>query len=762
MLERIQLIQGLGLFHDATKGARHKLSPATLIYAGNGRGKSTLASVLASCANGDISVITDRQTIDGTNESSVILQFDNGHKVQYKNRKWEEQRPEISVYDSQFVENNVHSGSEVTSEQRKNLLDFALGGSAVKARANEAGATNAQQIASATIRNLTAQIQVHAGDTKVSVFRSIASIADADIKIKTLNDRLSAANRSENIQRHPLPKNFPLPTLDLKSVFGVLQTTLTNVHAEAENAVEEHLRSVDRAGASDWIRQGQEFDNHKNCPYCGQSTQGLELIRMYQSHFNKAYHDLLNLIDTTSETISRVTSMTEVDEFSSNRIATNERLELWRQYAHLGTLSNDHDDLARASISNLGELLLGLLARKAATPAENFGMETDQIEAQRLWDQYVQIIVDENEVLGSFVTRINEYKDSLKTENKENLRIEIDRIELSKVRHSADVIALLENLSTAETDLKIAEQAKKDARESLTELMDETLQKYRDEINVHLRNLGAGFSIDELKHNYKGGSPRTEYQINLRGKPIKLSGGSPSFATALSEGDKRTMAFAFFAASTLGDPDLGNKIIVIDDPMSSLDKSRRGYTTELLVRISDLCSQLIVLAHDATFLRQVRQALKKADENLAVTTLAVVRVPGEYSDFALSDLDRECESPYYTNYRTVSQYVSGDENDHKKAAISLRLLMEGYLHRRYPGQITDGLTLGKAISQIDDAKAPSPLVHAQPFVKEMRSLNIYASKFHHDTNPDFFQESAEPAEMATYGDRVLRFVHGAS
>ena len=49
MLERIEQIQGVGLLHDAN-GKPFKWQKATLIYADNGRGKSTVASVLRSAA----------------------------------------------------------------------------------------------------------------------------------------------------------------------------------------------------------------------------------------------------------------------------------------------------------------------------------------------------------------------------------------------------------------------------------------------------------------------------------------------------------------------------------------------------------------------------------------------------------------------------------------------------------------------------------------------------------------------------------------
>lgn len=134
MLERIEEIQGIGLLH-AANGKPHKLLKTTLIYADNGRGKSTLATVLQSLSTGNAPLILNRKTIDGTLPPQAVLQFANGHKVTFSGNAWSEQRPELLVFDSDFIERNVHSGSVINTEHRKNLLEFALGEPAIAARA---------------------------------------------------------------------------------------------------------------------------------------------------------------------------------------------------------------------------------------------------------------------------------------------------------------------------------------------------------------------------------------------------------------------------------------------------------------------------------------------------------------------------------------------------------------------------------------------------------------------------------------------------
>ena len=163
------------------------------------------------------------------------------------------------------------------------------------------------------------------------------------------------------------------------------------------------------------------------------------------------------------------------------------------------------------------------------------------------------------------------------------------------------------------------------------------------------------------------------------------------------------MGFAFFAASTLADPDLGKKIVVIDDPMSSLDAPRRDHTIEVLDQISARAEQVIIMAHDAHFWgMQDKFAKRFTEAEIGKVHLKMVRK--RYSD-SLLDLDVLCQSQYLSDYQLVTDVVAGEISDPEgvaRGAVALRPLLEGYLHRKYPKIIPTGVTLGVAIDAIED------------------------------------------------------------
>lgn len=193
MLERIEEIQGIGLLHDL-KGSKYSLSKTTLIYSDNGRGKSTLASILRSVSNGDVQSIADRRTIDGTLDPKVTWHFGSGHKVKFENGKWSEQRPEIIVFDVDFIGKNVHSGGIVKTDQRKSLLEFALGSAAVAARKLEEDASTEAATATDIVNQLTKQLAGYHQGIILSDFEKMEPVKDADIQIEELQKRILAAN----------------------------------------------------------------------------------------------------------------------------------------------------------------------------------------------------------------------------------------------------------------------------------------------------------------------------------------------------------------------------------------------------------------------------------------------------------------------------------------------------------------------------------------------------------------------------------------
>jgi len=297
--------------------------------------------------------------------------------------------------------------------------------------------------------------------------------------------------------------------------------------------------------------------------------------------------------------------------------------------------------------------------------------------------------------------------------------------------------------------------------------MQTTLQQYQTIINDLLVNFGADFSIEELKPTYLGGGePRSEYGLRVRNKPVKLGSRvdintGHSFATTLSEADKRTLAFAFFMARLKTDTNLVDKLVVLDDPVSSFDLNRKYQSIQFIAGLAENCRQLLVLSHDAYFVRELRERLKdRMSTPITPRILTIRRVNQGYSAFAQCDIDEICSSDYYRNHRLVADFVDGKSLvNSRDVAKAIRPMLEGYYHRRFPGKIPRKLMFGQIIALAAQAQPGDLLANLQSVIKEMGEVNDYAGQFHHDPSSGFETVSVVDGQLLGFANRALSLIY---
>lgn len=766
MLERIALVQGVGLLHDA-HGCSHRCRKATLIYADNGRGKSTLASILRSVSKNDPATINAYRTLDGTLPQKVTLQFDSGHPVTFENNAWSEQRKELLVFDSDFTERNVHSGGVVNTNHRKNLLEVALGESAVPARQAVLDATSAATKADEAVQDLVGKLSGHHEGMTLKDFEGLSQQTNIDSQIAGVQKRITDAENAKTINAKSVPATVTEPSFDIDAAFATLELSLADVQANAENLVKAHIAKLNSQsseqwqGSERWLSEGQQFDKGKTCPYCDQSTDTISLISAYQTYFNEAYNDLKTSVSSLQATVDVATSESVMVSVVSAVNLASACLEGWANYVVSAPISFDRDKALRSLVA-LRMVIGSLVQLKVANPTEAIIKTELKTKCKEYWTDILDTIKTANSEIEAAKGKIGEYKKQLSADVPVELRARLQRLQATKRRFETIVVDLFHQLDTSRQTAKDAGKAKDNARHQLDTLMLKLLGDYQTTLNTILRNFGAGFTIEQFGGNFRGKGPRTEYGLRLRGKFVPLEGGPPSFATALSDGDKRTLAFAFFITCALENKSLGSSIVVLDDPMCSLDQNRRYNTKQYLLELHKNSDQLVVLAHDAYFLRELRNALQKRDETAPVSEFRLVAVKDEYSSFDRIDLDEECESDYAKNYKQVSEFESATGGSADTVKTAVRVMLEGYLHRRFPGHLSRGNPLGNCIDQIAKANAPSPLHHAHNLLDELRRLNEYAGAFHHDDEPDIQSPRPSETELRQHARRALHVVHAGA
>lgn len=761
MLERIEKIQGIGLLHDI-KTKSHKFAKATLIYADNGRGKSTFTAVLRAAAIRAENIIEERRTLDGTMSPRVILRFANGINVEYNDKKWTGPPPDFLIFDSSFIEENVHSGGSIGPEHRKNLLRFALGKAAVNAQKKEEAATIEATKASENVKRIIKELAGFHGSMPLSTFEKKIPSDNIDEEISGLQKTLALALNSAEVHKRPTPKEISVPSLSLPNLFSILRASIEDIQDDAERIVKLHLSHSASPDIEEWISSGLQFITEDQCPYCSQSTSGVELISAYRTYFNAAYAKLKKEVSQLRRGLEVRLDNSIISNFIEHLDAASAQRTIWSEDLTLPDFGFDRA-IAEQSLLQLNVLLSVLVTTKMQNPTASVGSIDEMSRASELWETVLSAMQKCNKEIQECSAAINSFKKSIAQELPAITQSSINILQISKRRSEPAVVELIEKLMESRKLEAECIFVKKQARADLDNVTVQTLGKYEKSINSLLSRFGASFNIEKLDSNFHGGAQRSEYGISMRGKSISLDNVSPRFSTTLSDGDKRTLAFSFFIASSAADPELEKKIIVIDDPMCSLDAHRKQHTISVLKTLHSKADQIIVLAHDPFFIRDLRDAVTPKDGQNQVHSFQFAHAVNGYSEIQDFDIDLACESPYYRHHRTLKEFCEGGKFDSRDVAKSLRPFLEGYVHRRFPRIVPTDLTFGQAIGEIKKAIAPSPLTFAQLIVDELGQLNDYSSQFHHDTN----QGNAEvapvnPTELRSFCLRALNLVYSGT
>jgi wobble nucleotide-excising tRNase len=269
--------------------------------------------------------------------------------------------------------------------------------------------------------------------------------------------------------------------------------------------------------------------------------------------------------------------------------------------------------------------------------------------------------------------------------------------------------------------------------------------------------------ISDYKSSFLGGKPSSNFTLLINNVEVDLGNEkspltAPTFKNTLSEGDKSSLAFAFFLAKLESDKELDKKVVMFDDPISSLDSHRKSHTADQVMKFSQLAKQVIVLTHDTFFARALWS--KFSDKKTLLTQLCIRREGVQDSTIDAWDIEEATKSDYYQSFFTLADFLEGKANmNYRAVAMCIRPLLEGNLRIRFPHDFKSTEWLGGFIEKVRTA-TEEPLVQMQYQLSELEEINDYSKRFHHDQTPFADSEPINEAELLTYVDRTLQAIRG--
>ncbi len=336
--------------------------------------------------------------------------------------------------------------------------------------------------------------------------------------------------------------------------------------------------------------------------------------------------------------------------------------------------------------------------------------------------------------------------------------LEVDLAKLQAVQaRFTDPVATRCDAYVAERTAKVATELQRDiTRTQLNTHRATVFPAYEASINRHLQRFNAGFRLADVVHTDTRGGATCNYDVVINGTRIPVAGattaGQPAFRTALSAGDRNTLALAFFFASLDNDGALAQKVVVIDDPVSSLDEHRSLTTVQEIRRLSQRSGQVIVLSHNKPFLAKTWEG---TDRTLRAA-LEVTR-DGTGSTLRPWDVSQDSVSEHDRRHRRLREYQAGGVGDDREVARAIRPVLEAFFRVSRPEHFPPGTLLGPFRRLCEQRVATPEQILSQPQIDELRDLVEYANKFHHDTNAAWETEQVNAQELEGFVRRTLAF-----
>jgi wobble nucleotide-excising tRNase len=763
VLGTFKLLRNVGQFDSVADGAALPLAKLSLIYAENGRGKTTLAAVLRSLGTGDPVWIAERHRLSALHAPHVVIGLSDGTDAVFDNGAWGLTLAELAIFDDVFVDENVYSGLIVAPGHRQRMHELILGAQGVTiTRELEQLAARIERHNS-DLRTLSAAVPAAArGPFSVDDFCALGPHPNVDAAIDDARRALAAGQAQGLVQAAALFEPITLPAFDVQALQNVLDADLPALDQDAMGLLERHLVAIG-AGGEGWVAEGvrrlNETAAHEEagCPFCAQSLAGSPVIDSYRAYFSEAYRNHLCAIDAAIEGTQRDHGGDVLAAFERRMRVAVERRQLWVEYAAVPDWDIDSATVASSWV-HARETALGLLQAKKADPLSRVPVPNEVRQILATYEAVRQTVHDASNELLASNPGLEAVKEQAGAANVEALRVDLTRLLAFKARFDQDVTDQCDAYLAEKTLKTATEAARAQKRGELDNYRQTAFPGYQTAINQYLGYFNAGFRLDSVTAADTRGGPTCTYNVVINNTPVAVSGGTPaagtpSFRNTLSAGDRNTLALAFFFASLDRDPNVAGRVVVIDDPVSSLDDHRSLTTVQQVRRLSERVSQVVVMSHNKTFLCRIWDS---ADRTLR-SALQVARA-GTGSTLAAWDVDADSETEHDLRHALLRSYAaSAGVNDQREVARAIRPVLESYLRVACPEHFPASTLLGPFRNLCNQRVGTANEILSRSDIDELEDLTEYANNFHHDTNPAWETAVINDAELRGFVDRALIF-----
>ncbi len=478
---------------------------------------------------------------------------------------------------------------------------------------------------------------------------------------KDFDELDEAMKKFDDLKEMELPKDYQTIKDKLESLFSF---DMDKEAGQVSEEIKEHMSKVGR----EFIEKGIELQKKmpdNACPFCTQEITN-NIIQVYTSYFNKRIEQFNQDSLEVSGTLKKILEQWNIKEILQS-------FERFEPFMKKDSSTN------KESLKNALEQIKVLLEKLQKEVDKKWGVknkEKFQETDKKLLENYEK-----------FQKCVDETRNILKQKKEQKEKLEKLKTELKEAR-----------IKKAKHDSYDWQKSKEEAERKLSVLncRHERLNRLLEKINKKLKGLYDQKRPDiETINNYLKALNLPKYSLD-KDYRIVLNSDALENSEAkiiLSDGEKTTLAFAYFLARLklfYKKEDLKNLVVVIDDPISSLDEQRIYNTTCLVAKINQELAreklsneenkaQVFVLTHNHTFMARLINMIGKHARYLQLE-----RHQGQLKIVCKDKANGYFDTFYLLLFKEVYEFakretVQDDFNEAINYGNKVRILLESFL-----------------------------------------------------------------------------------
>lgn len=783
MIHKIERLASIGKFRNYQATGDVALKKITLVYGDNGGGKTTLTAILRSLTQNKPEIIVRRKsTNQTTNQAAQIIEriaTGDIHHTFNPATGWTSPLLSLEIFDIHFVNENIYSGFEFNDEHKKHLHQFVIGAQGVSIQQqidqNKTDKTSSRQKQGIIEQQLIQQVGNNLTTELINQFLAIqeAQSTNIDSQIKSAEAALANANANSIIQT--LQPLVQLIEIDSEIDFTTLLTDLNTTSQTIQNAAlktlfTEHCKDLSDnsiKGPESWLQEGFAYLESKQanspeensvsliCPFCKQTIDVTsDIIKAYTSLFNEEFNSLVSRVQHHLGTIQTFNIEAAIQELKNRNQINTGRITSWATHLPASVQAptfNIFTDEAQLKVDF--KALISVVQQKLQNPT--VAVDSSIVTSFQKSLQIANTSINSyNHNVAIYNTGITTFRNSI--QSIANAQAEVARLKRIKKRFEAPIIALCTQLVTERQILRSLETAYSQLITQQETATRTFFSNYRDRINYYLGTVFRTlFRIDDVINIPPQGratQSKIGYKLTIDGQDISFDPNEPNCAKdCLSEGDKSTIALAFFLSKLDIDPALSDRIIVFDDPLSSFDSNRRMYTVQLIRDLFPRIKQLIILSHNEFFLFELSKGFSPGDKKtLRITENFIAKA----SIIEPLDLDSLVENEYFKHIKELEDFLARPDLAKKETVLGwLRNVLEAHIRFKFYRQMSvlppNQRTLGRLICQLTDQRVTfRDNANKQTILDKLNLINGISCRPHHgEPIPDYSTLGANPTTM---------------